>query len=183
MIYFYKNLTNIDNSKTKIKDMLMRFKTIFNEEINVDCAGCVVMDNTKFVEGRIFQTKLWDLSHDFETPYPGMVVVSPMRHVSNYMDLDKAEIDELHKFFVLIKKATLEIYNCTKMANMFYEKPNGHVHFVFIPLHDLVSIDDKYSVLGELIKKTPELLQNKENMQRVIDDIAKFKNYFNKNWS
>lgn len=161
----------------------MKFKTIFNEEINVECAGCVVMDNSKFVEGRIFQTKLWDLSHDYEIPYPGMIVVSPMRHVSNYMDLSKEELDELHKFFVLIKKATLEIYNSTKMANIWYEKENGHVHFVFIPLHGLVEIKDKYSVLGELITKTPELLKDANNMQMVVDGIAKFKKYFSDNGS
>ncbi len=35
----------------------MQFKTIFNEEFNVSCAGCIVMDNLKFKDGRIFQSK------------------------------------------------------------------------------------------------------------------------------
>ena len=48
----------------------MQFKTIFDEELNVPCAGCVVMDNSKFKDGRIYQSKFWDLSQDFEIAYP-----------------------------------------------------------------------------------------------------------------
>lgn len=54
----------------------MKFTTVFGEEIETDCAGCVVMDDSKFKEGRIYQSKLWDVSQDFETPYPGMIVIS-----------------------------------------------------------------------------------------------------------
>lgn len=157
----------------------MKFTTVFSEEIEVPCAGCVVMDSSKFREGRIYQSKLWDLSQDFETPYPGMVVISPMRHVSNYMDLTEEELKELHEITIHCKKAILKIFNCEKMAYMFYEKPNGHVHFVIIPLHGLVEIKDKYSVLGELIVKTPELLKDKDNLQRVIKAIDDFREYFN----
>lgn len=82
-----------------------------------------------------------------------MIVISPMRHVSNYMDLTPEELNELRELTVHAKKAIVKIFNCSKIAYMFYEKPNGHVHFVIIPLHGLVKIEDKYSVLGELIKK------------------------------
>lgn len=162
------------------KGTTMKFTTIFGEKIDVKCAGCVVLDASKFKEGRIYQSRLWDLSQDFETPYPGMVVISPMRHVSNYMDLSKEELDELHKLTIETKKAIMEIFGCRKMAYMFYEKPDGHVHFVIIPLHGLVQVDDKYSVLGELIKKTPELLENEDNMYRVKDAIAKLRAHFKK---
>lgn len=157
----------------------MKFTTVFGEEIDTKCAGCVVMDNSKFKDGRIYQSKLWDLSQDFETPYPGMVVISPMRHVSNYMDLTKEELDELHDLTVKCKKAFIKIFDCHKMAYMFYEKPDGHVHFVIIPLHGLVEITDKYSVLGDLIKRTPELKKDSKNMERVFDTIDRLRIYFN----
>ncbi len=158
----------------------MQFTTIFGETIDSPCAGCVVIDSNKFKEGRIFQTKLWDLSQDFEIAYPGMMVISPMRHVSNYMDLTDDEINELHKLMVLCKKAVGEIFNCNKMTYMFYEKPDGHIHFVIIPLHDLVKIQNKYSVLGELMGKAQILLKDKENMQQVIKAIQDLKKYFAK---
>lgn len=156
----------------------MKFKTIFNEEIDTPCAGCVVMDNTKFKEGRIYQSKLWDLSQDFEIAYPGMVVLSPMRHVSNYMDLTDDEIKELNILMVHCKKAISQILNCEKIAYMFYEKPNGHIHFVVIPLHGLVEVKEKYSVLGELMAKAEKLREDKENMAKVIEAINQFRNYF-----
>ncbi len=156
----------------------MQFTTVFGEFIDTPCAGCVVMDETKFKEGRIYQTKLWDLSQDFETPYPGMVVISPMRHVSNYMDLAEEELKELHLLTIHCKKAISAIFDCQKVAYMFYEKPNGHVHFVIIPLHGLVHVEDKYSVLGELIAKTPQLRDDKENMQKVVKAIDSLREYF-----
>ena len=156
----------------------MQFKTIFDEEIDTPCAGCVVMDNTKFQEGRIYQSKLWDLSQDFEIAYPGMVVLSPMRHVSNYMDLTEKELKELNLLTVHCKKAIFQIFNCEKTAYMFYEKPGGHIHFVIIPLHGLIEVTDKYSVLGELMVKAEELKFDKDNMDKVVDTIKLFRSYF-----
>lgn len=159
----------------------MKFTTIFNEEIDTPCAGCVVTDNTKFKEGRIYQSQLWDLSQDFEIAYPGMVVLSPLRHVSAYMDLTEDELRELNALTVHCKKAIKKIFDCEKVAHMFYEKPNGHVHFVIIPLHGLIEIKDKYSVLGELMSKAKDLRENKENMLKVIKAIADFREYFANN--
>lgn len=156
----------------------MKLTTIFNEEIETPCAGCVVMDNTKFKEGRIYQTKLWDLSQDFEISYPGMVIISPMRHVSAYMDLSEDELKELNILTIHCKKAIQKIFNCKKVVYMFYEKPNGHIHFVIIPLHGLIEIKDKYSVLGELMSKANDLCADKENMNRVIQVINDFREYF-----
>lgn len=156
----------------------MQLTTIFNEEIETPCAGCIVLDNTKFKEGRIYQTKLWDISQDFEIAYPGMIVLSPLRHVSNYAELTSQEQQELNTLLIHSKKAIVKIFNCEKLAYTFYEKPNGHIHFVIIPLHELIEIKDKYSVLGELIAKSEELKNNKDNMQNVNKAIKQLRTYF-----
>ena len=156
----------------------MQFKTIFNEELNVHCAGCVVMDNSKFKDGRIYQSKFWDLSQDFEIAYPGMMVISPMRHVANYTDLTEEEIRELYLLMKYCKNALSDIFDCSKFANMFYEKPNGHIHFVIIPLHGLIKIENKYAVLAELMAKIDELRKNEDNMKTVVDTINKLRKYF-----
>lgn len=156
----------------------MQLTTIFNEEIETPCAGCIVLDNTKFKEGRIYQTKLWDISQDFEIAYPGMIVLSPLRHVSNYAELTSQEQQELNTLLIHSKKAIVKIFNCEKLAYTFYEKPNGHIHFVIIPLHGLIEIKDKYSVLGELIAKSEELKSNKDNMLNVNMAIKQLRTYF-----
>lgn len=107
-----------------------------------------------------------------------MIVISPLRHVSNYMDLSDEELHELHQLTVICKKAIMDIFNCQKIAYMFYEKPNGHVHFVIIPLHGLVEINDKYAVLSELFAKAPSLLKDEQNIQRVLKTIHDLKVYF-----
>lgn len=156
----------------------MKFTTIFNEEIETPCAGCIVADNSKFKDGRIYQSKLWDISQDFEIAYPGMVVISPMRHVSSYADLTEDELKELHILTTHCKKAIVKIFNCEKTAYMFYEKPNGHIHFIIIPLHGLIDIKNKYSVLAELMSKAEQLRTDRENMSKIINAISQFRQYF-----
>ena len=156
----------------------MKLITIFNEEIDTPCAGCIVADNTKFKEGRIYQTTLWDLSQDFEIAYPGMGIISPLRHVSNYADLTSAEVQELNTLLAHCKKAILEIFNCEKIDYMFYEKPNGHLHFVVIQLHNLITIEDRYSVLGELMRRARELKNDQATMDKVTESIEKYRTYF-----
>jgi len=159
----------------------MKFTTIFGEVIDTPCAGCIVADKTKFREGRIYQSDLWDVSQDFEIAYPGMVVISPLRHVSNYMDLTQNELQELSILLAHCKKAILKIFNCEKVAYMFYEKPNGHIHFVVIPLHNLITVEERYSVLGELTHKAKELKNNRDNMNTLAETIEKFRDYFRNN--
>ena len=154
---------------------IMKFKTIFNEEIDCPCMGCVVADNTKFKQGRIYQSALWDLSQDFEIAHPGMVVLSPMRHVSSYADLTPDELKELSNLTIHCKKAIKKIFSCEDVSFSFYEKKDGHVHFVIIPL---AGIKDKYSVLRELMSKAEYLRTDKENMIRVVKAIDDFREYF-----
>lgn len=156
----------------------MEYTTIFNEKVDTPCIGCYVTDKTKFNEGRIFQSKLWNVSQDFEIAYPGMIILSPLRHVSFYMDLTDDELKELKFLTVYCKKAIQKIFNCEKAAYMFYEKPNSHIHFIVIPLHGLIEIKDKYSILGELMAKTEDLRTDKENMARVTKAINGFREYF-----
>ena len=107
-----------------------------------------------------------------------MIVLSPMRHVSNYMDLSEDELNELKILTCHCKIAIKKIFHCEKIAYMFYEKPDGHIHFIIIPLHGLIEIKDKYSVLGELMVKANNLRIDKENMVRVSQAIDDFREYF-----
>ena len=107
----------------------MEFTTIFDEKINTSCAGCVVVDNSKFKDGRIYQSNLWDISQDFEIAYPGMIVLSPLRHVSDYMDLTENELKELNILLSYCKKIIVKIFNCKKVAYTFYEKPISMIFF------------------------------------------------------
>lgn len=158
----------------------MKFTTIFDEKINTSCAGCVVVDNSKFKDGRIYQSNLWDISQDFEIAYPGMIVLSLLRHVSDYMDLTENELKELNILLSYCKKIIVKIFNCKKVAYTFYEKPNGHIHFVIIPFHGLIKIKDKYSALRELMNKAQMLKKNKKNMKNVVEVIEKFRIFFEK---
>ena len=156
----------------------MKYITVFGEELKIDCIGCTVAQKAQFTEGRIHQTKLWNLAQDFEIAYPGMIILSPLRHVCNFTDLTPDEQQELNMLLSHCKKAIMKIFNCEKVAYMFYEKPSGHIHFIVIPLHGLVEIKNKYAVLAELMDKMEMLRNDKENIAQVVSTISKLRAYF-----
>lgn len=156
----------------------MKFKTIFNEELDVDCVGCIVNNAKLFKNGRIFQTELFDISQDFELAVPGMMVISPLRHIPNIEVLNDEELAELGLLQVYCKRALLDLWECENVVYQLYEKPGCHIHLVIIPLWKTLNIRNKYAVLAELMERKDELLNNEANMIEVTDHILALRKWF-----
>lgn len=157
----------------------MILNTIFGEKIEIDCVGCVVSDNSLFSQGRIFQTELFDISQDFELAIPGMMVISPLRHIPNIEVLTDDELAELGLLQVYCKRALLDLWECENVVYQLYEKPGCHIHLVIIPLWKSLKIKNKYAVLAELMARTDEFKADAENMKKVKEYILALKNWFN----
>lgn len=157
----------------------MKLNTIFDEEIEIDCVGCVVCDNSLFSQGRIFQTELFDISQDFELAIPGMMVISPLRHIPNIEVLTDDELAELGLLQVYCKRALLDLWECENVVYQLYEKPGCHIHLVIIPLWKSLKIKNKYAVLAELMARADEFKADAENMKKVKEYILALRNWFN----
>ena len=158
----------------------MKLTTFWGEELNSDCIGCYVGNKSNFQQGRICQTKFWNLGQDIEIAYPGMLVFSPLRHIFSFDDLTPEEFQEWQQLMIKSKQAIREIFGCEKVAYAFYESSNLHIHFIIIPLHGEVMVKDKYSIIRELMDRADELRENQQNLKRVFEVIEKMRNYFAK---
>ncbi len=156
----------------------MKFTTIFNEEIEIDCVGCVVSDAKLFKQGRIFQTELFDISQDFELAVPGMMVISPLRHIPNIEALTDDELAELSLLQVYCKRALLDLWECENVVYQLYEKPDCHIHLVIIPLWKSLKLQNKYAALAELMARKDELKSDMQNMEQVVKYIEDLKVWF-----
>lgn len=157
---------------------MIKFETIFGEVLDVPCMGCVVADNSKFLQGRIFQTELFDISQDFELAVPGMMVISPMRHINMIECLTDDELAELSLLTVECKRALVDLWECEKVYYSLFEKPDGHIHLVIVPLWKSLKLKNKYAALAELMERKEDLKNDKENMAQVTEYIIKLRNWF-----
>lgn len=159
----------------------MKFTTIFNEEFDVPCQGCLNRDDSKFAKGFIYRSDLFKVSQDMELAVPGMMVIAPLRHVCAFTDLTAEEQKEWCELIVKCKKALIDLWDIHKTAFIFYESGNNHIHFIIIPLWEWLERKSNYSVLAELMAREDEFKKDEENMAKTIEYIGKLQQWFAEN--
>lgn len=157
---------------------MTKFETIFGEELDVDCMGCVVADASKFKQGRIFQTELFDISQDFELAVPGMMVISPMRHINMIESLTEDEVAELGLLTIECKRALVDLWEQEKVFYCLYEDGHQHIHLVIVPLWKDLKIKNRYAAVAELSERKNELKSDVDNMRQVTEYIEKLREWF-----
>lgn len=140
--------------------------------------GCVAADNSKFKQGRIFQTELFDISQDFELAVPGMMVISPMRHINMIESLTEDEVAELGLLTIECKRALVDLWEQEKVFYCLYEDGCQHIHLVIIPLWKDLKIKNRYAAVAELSAHKDELKSDVENMRQVAEYVEKLREWF-----
>ncbi len=158
----------------------MDFTTIFGDVVRVDCLGCVDRTLPSVSKFLIHETDSFFVEQDLELAYPALVVLVPKRHISSYAELTQTEILELSNLIVESKKNIQQLFEVDRFAYMFYERPNGHFHFIIIPLFLSMKIKEKSGVLAEIIQRNNELKSDEDNMKLTSKTISDLKLLFNK---
>lgn len=157
----------------------MKEITIFGDEIEGKCIACEIVNNPKqFKDGRIFRSEFFDIHQDFGLAVPGMMVINVNRHVANIDTLTDDELAEISLLQVYCKKALLDLWECEEVTYMLFEKPSSHLHYIIIPIWKHLKINNKHSVLSEIIAQKNELKNNPENLQKVKDAVLELRKWF-----
>lgn len=157
----------------------MKETTIFGDVIEGDCIACEIVNNAdKFKQGRIFETEYFDIHQDFGIAVPGLMVIAAKRHVCNIDTLTDDELAEISLLQVYCKKALLDLWECENVAYLLFEKPSSHLHYIVVPMWKSLKINDKYSILAELLSKKDELKNDKENMEKVKASVLALRKWF-----
>ena len=145
----------------------MKITTIFNQNLEIkDCLGCHLVQTGVFQDGLIAQTNTMQLSLDLELAYPGMMILSPKRHVEYFDELTANEQKDWNKLLVLATKTLRQDSACTRIAYFFRSFTGYHIHLVIIPIWKNGGYQNDQSILSDLITDCKKL--RKENIQKVL---------------
>ena len=156
----------------------MEFKTIFGEIISADCLGCSDRNVPALKKLQIAEMKNWRVEQDIELAYPAMIILVPKRHVSNYADLSSDELQELNELIVKSKNNIKKLFQVDRFVYMFWERPNGHFHFLIMPVFDFMNIKNRAGILSEITERNSDFTGDKEHMKLVAETIDKLRNLF-----
>ncbi|MBP5534621.1 MAG: hypothetical protein J6Y03_03855 [Alphaproteobacteria bacterium] len=145
----------------------MKITTIFNQELEIkDCIGCHLVNTDFFKDGLISQTNTMQLSLDLELSYPGMMILSPKRHVEYFDQLTTDEANEWNKLLAIATKALRQDSDCIRISYFFRSFTGYHMHLAIMPIWKDSVYQDSQTILSDLIKDCKKL--RKENIQKVI---------------
>ena len=145
----------------------MKLTTIFNQNLEIkDCLGCYLVKTGVFNDGLIAQTDTMQLALDLELAYPGMMILSPKRHVEYFDELNAAELDDWNKLLAIATKTLRQDPACTRIAYFFRSFVGYHIHLAIIPIWKNGAYQDDQKILPDLIADCEKL--RKENAKEVL---------------
>ena len=145
----------------------MKITTIFNQELEIkDCLGCYLVKTGVFNDGVIAQTDTMQLALDLELAYPGMMILSPKRHVEYFDDLTAGELKDWNKLLAIATKALRQDPTCKRIAYFFRSFAGYHIHLAIMPIWENGAYRNDQSILIDLIANCEKL--RKENAKEVL---------------
>lgn len=153
--------------------------TIFGKAVKNDCLFCGLSGNSDVLsDERIFRSEFFDIYQDVGLAIPGLMIVSPLRHVPNVEALSDDELAELGLLMVYCKKALVDIWELEKVVFQINDKPNNHVHLVIVPLWKEFRSFENLGVLEKLEQQKESLKQDEKNLLKVKEYVLKLRTWF-----
>ena len=145
----------------------MKITTIFGQNLEIDdCLGCYLVSTGVFKDGLIAQTNTMQLSLDLELAYPGMMILSPKRHVEYFDELTPDEVNDWNKLLAIATQALRQDSCCTRISYFFRSFVGYHIHLAIMPIWKDGVYQDDYKILPDLVDDS-EKLRN-ENIKQVL---------------
>ena len=145
----------------------MKITTLLNQDLEIDgCMGCYLARKNIFKEGLIAETQEMSLTLDLELAYPGMMILSPKRHVEYFDQLTTDEMNDWNKLLSAATQALREDSSCTRISYFFRSFPEYHIHLAIMPVWENGAYQNDYTILPDLVTDCEKL--RKENGQKVL---------------
>lgn len=145
----------------------MKITTIFNQNLEIkDCLGCYLANTDAFRDGLIAQTDTMQLALDLELAYPGMMILSPKRHVEYFDQLNADELADWNKLLAVATQALRQQPSCTRIAYFFRSFVGYHMHLAIMPIWKNSVYQNDQKILPDLIADCEKLRQ--ANIKQVL---------------
>ena len=165
-------------------EKMVEITTIFNRKLKFDgCLGCHLVETDAFADGLIAQTDKMQLSLDLELAYPGMMILSPKRHVEYFDQLNAGELADWNKLLFAATKALRQDSSCLRIVYSFRSFAGYHIHLAIVPVWADGSYKSDYTILSDLVKDAAllreknieDVVSYKELLQERINQLCEFK--------
>lgn len=148
------------------------------------CLGCeIINNNLKPYGGILFKNENFIITQDFELPIDGFIIISSIRHVEKFTDLNDNERINLMSLINKTLKILRENNVCEEFNIILEEKQGYHFHVWLMPRHKWMI--EKF---GKVLKKIKPIqdyalknLRTEENINKISNTCDILKRELNRN--
>lgn len=159
---------------------MIKVTDIFNNEFEVECIGCALVDKSLVpIGGIIKETENFILHHDPEVPIKGFLIIASKRHIKSISQLQKPQAIE---FFELCydARAALSSFEDITDCTFIQEERSEHFHFWILPRYKWMDelFDNSLSSIRPIMKYAEENLKTEKNISEIKMYVEHLKNHF-----
>jgi len=148
------------------------------------CMGCEIINaNLKPFGGVLYKNDNFFITQDFELPIDGFIIISSIRHVEKFTDLNDNERINLMSLINKTLKILRENNVCEEFNIILEEKQGYHFHVWLMPRHKWMI--EKF---GKVLKKIKPIqdyalknLRTEENINKISNTCNILKRELNRN--
>ena len=155
-----------------------------NENIKFEgCPACAYAKHKFSLPcGMAFENERFTLSQDWELPIQGFFVVSPIKCVEKFEELETKEriemFDIVDKTIKILRKNNI----CDRFDVIFEEKENRHLHVWIMPRYQWMNelVEGITPNIGQIYDYAVSTMKTEENNKKISEITNLVKTYFEK---
>jgi len=155
-----------------------------NNEIIVNgCYGCAYANHEFSLPcGMVFEDEMITLSHDWELPINGFMVVCPKRHVEYFSELTEEEINYIFKYVRKTQQYLKELNICDEFDIVISEKKGVHLHVWISPKHKWIKDNFKGGTgyFKDYFNYAKSNMKTVDNLNKINETVEKLREKFNR---
>ena len=146
-------------------------------KLEVECLSCAITSGLiEPTGGVIIETEHFHVHQDVAYPIPGLVILASKRH---FYCMDELTVEERLEYIDLIcriRDAQRRLLGIEKVYYFYNEDTTHHFHLWIVPRYKwMYEFGHSVESLRPVLLHARNNLNNKENMNRVIDAIDKLR--------
>ena len=151
----------------------MIFKDIEGTSHQVDgCLACAIADGSLTpVGGILYKNEYFHVEQDFETPIEGFIIVSCLKHYTQFTQLPTQARHSLIDLVAKIESLLIKHKVAEQFTILMEERPNYHLHMWILPRHDWIV--EKFKKINKNIKAIEDYAVNNLKTPENLEKIAK----------
>lgn len=154
---------------------MVRKLTLSNgKTVEVECLSCALTSGLIEPDGGVvFETEYFHAHQDVAYPIKGLIILASKRHIKCLDELTEEEKLDYIKVLSKIRKAQRDVLGIENVYYFYNEDTTHHFHTWMVPRYEWMyefgrSVESVRPVLLHARNK----MNNKENIQEVMDAIA-----------